>query len=59
MNRLLDSGNAPAVRLGRAIRDLQGIPPEQPEQLEQSEQSEPGVHDGTRVIDPVTHDPAW
>lgn len=47
---LLESDDAPTVRLGEAIRSLQSLPLEPPET---------GACDGARVGDPVTHDPAW
>lgn len=46
---LLESEDASAVRLGRAIRELQQTAPHVARD----------AHDGSRVIDPVTHDPAW
>lgn len=50
VTRLLGSDDAPTVRLGRAIRSLQSVPLEPPKT---------DACDGTRVADPVTHDPAW
>ncbi len=49
VTRLVCSSDADAARLGRAIRHLRDMP------------SEPGARacDGSCVIDPVTHDPAW
>ncbi|MFJ7149088.1 hypothetical protein ACIQVT_12940 [Streptomyces sp. NPDC100445] len=47
---LLNSDDGPTARLGRAIRRARSIPPELPEA---------DAGDGTRVVDPVTHDPAW
>ncbi|MFF4173799.1 hypothetical protein [Streptomyces sp. NPDC001744] len=47
---LLESDDAPTVRLGKAIRTVQNLPLEPPET---------GAHGGAVVGDPVTHDPAW
>ncbi|MEV6734109.1 hypothetical protein [Streptomyces sp. NPDC051364] len=50
VTRLLSSTDVRMARLGQAIRDLQDAPPDPPDA---------DACDGTRVIDPVTHDPAW
>ncbi|MFF8293240.1 hypothetical protein ACF068_29030 [Streptomyces sp. NPDC016309] len=50
VSRLLNSTDAAAVRLGRAILDLQDVLPKPPD---------PDADEGTHPIDPVTHDPAW
>jgi hypothetical protein len=50
VTRLLESDDAPTVRLGEAIRSVQSPPLKPPET---------GAYDGAGVGDPVTHDPAW
>ncbi|WP_369386280.1 hypothetical protein AB5J72_00620 [Streptomyces sp. CG1] len=48
--RLLESGDLREVRLGQAIEDIR---------REHMHPTETSVDEGGRVIDPVTHDPAW
>ncbi|WEO93488.1 hypothetical protein A6P39_005340 [Streptomyces sp. FXJ1.172] len=53
VTHLLHSDDPRTVRLGRAVQAVQAVPG--------SSQAPPPVEpaDGARIIDPITHDPAW
>ncbi|MEU8973021.1 hypothetical protein AB0D11_27830 [Streptomyces monashensis] len=49
VTRLLHSDDPRTARLGRAIRAIQ----------HDSTNPQPHLDDGARIVDPITHDPAW